>query len=166
MKRIVSFYLNGMETQAMAKPETTLLEMLRDELDLTSPKCGCNHGDCGTCTVILDGKSVKSCMVLALTVGGKRIVTVDGLAGENQLHPLQQAFYEYGAPQCGFCTPGMVIAATAYLLENPSPTEEEVKEALSGNLCRCGGYKKYVTAVMAAARGEFGPLPKGSEMNV
>jgi len=144
----------------------TLLEMLRDGLNLTSPKCGCNRGDCGACTVIMDGKAVKSCMVLAMTVEGKKIVTADGLVKGGELHPIQKAFYEYGAPQCGYCTPGMVMAATGFLLENPTPTFEEIKDALSGNLCRCGGYEAYAKAVLAVSKGEFGPVPKGCEIDV
>lgn len=166
MSKVVHFYLNGNPVEVIAKPQQTLLELLRDEVGLTSPKCGCNRGDCGSCTVILDGKAVKSCLVLALTVEGKKVVTADGLIQGNTLHPVQKAFLDYGAPQCGYCTPGMVMAATAFLLDNPSPTEEEVKDALSGNLCRCAGYQKYTDAVLAVAKGEFGPIPEGSDINV
>ena len=166
MSKILSFYLNGNPVEVLAKPQQTLLEVLRDELGLTSPKCGCNHGDCGSCTVILDEKAVKSCLVLALTVEGKKVVTADGLVQGNTLHPIQQAFLDYGAPQCGFCTPGMVMAATAFLLSNPEPDAEEIKDALSGNLCRCAGYEKYVDALLAVSKGEFGPIPKGSDINV
>ncbi|MDR1874169.1 MAG: (2Fe-2S)-binding protein [Synergistaceae bacterium] len=185
MSQILRFHLNGNPAEVMAGEAETLLDTLREGLGLTSPKCGCNRGDCGACTVILNGNAVKSCTVLALTVEGKSVWTVDGLvdgerAGEpeggespaprslsgHKLHPVQTAFHEYGAPQCGYCTPGMVMAAVAFLDRNPSPTEEEVKDALSGNLCRCGGYKKYVQAVMAAARGEFDPLPERSGRNV
>ncbi|MDR2180441.1 MAG: (2Fe-2S)-binding protein [Synergistaceae bacterium] len=166
MSRILKFYLNGNLVHVAAGEADTLLDVLRDGLGLTSPKCGCNHGDCGACTVILNGYSAKSCTILALTAEGKNVWTVDGLANGDKLHPVQRAFHEYGAPQCGYCTPGMVMAAVAFLNHYPSPTESEVKEALSGNLCRCGGYKKYVQAVMAAARGEFGPLPEGSVENV
>ncbi|HHZ02097.1 MAG TPA: (2Fe-2S)-binding protein [Tissierellia bacterium] len=166
MSEILSFYLNGNPVEVLVKPEQTLLEVLRDDLGLTSPKCGCNHGDCGACTVILDGKAVKSCLVLAPTVKGKKVITADGLCSGEKLHPIQQAFLDYGAPQCGYCTPGMVMAATAFLLENPKPTREEIKEALSGNLCRCAGYDKYVEAVLAVSNGEFGLLPEGSDINV
>ncbi|MDR1977959.1 MAG: (2Fe-2S)-binding protein [Synergistaceae bacterium] len=166
MSQILKFYLNGNPVQVAAGDADTLLDVLREGLGFTSPKCGCNHGDCGACTVILNGYSVKSCTVLALTAEGKNVCTVDGLADGDKLHPVQRAFHEYGAPQCGYCTPGMVMAAVSFLNRNPSPTEDEVKEALSGNLCRCGGYKKYVQAVMATARGEFGPLPEGSVGNV
>ncbi|HWQ77330.1 MAG TPA: (2Fe-2S)-binding protein [Anaerovoracaceae bacterium] len=165
MSQILHFYLNGDPVEVLAKPQQTLLEVLRDGMGLTSPKCGCNHGDCGACTVLLDGKAVKSCLVLGLTIEGKKVVTADGLVQMGELHPLQKAFIEHGAPQCGYCTPGMVMAATAFLMENSDPTEDEIKDALSGNLCRCGGYKKYVEAVQAVARGEFGELPKGCEIN-
>jgi len=166
MSEILRFYLNGNPVEVLVKPQQTLLEVLRDEIGLTSPKCGCNHGDCGSCTVILDGRAVKSCLIIALTIKGKRVVTAEGLSSGNKLHPVQQAFLDYGAPQCGYCTPGMVMAATAFLLENTEPTEEEVKEALSGNLCRCAGYQKYTDAVMAVSKGEFGILPEGSDINV
>jgi len=166
MSKILHFYLNGDPVEVLVKPQQTLLEVLRDGMGLTSPKCGCNHGDCGACTVLLDGKAVKSCLVLGLTIEGKKVVTADGLVRMGELHPVQKAFIEYGAPQCGYCTPGMVMAATAFLMENSNPTEDEIKDALSGNLCRCGAYKKYTEAVMAVARGEFGALPKGCEINV
>ena len=165
MSQILHFYVNGDPVEVLVKPQQTLLEVLRDGMGLTSPKCGCNHGDCGACTVLLDGKAVKSCLVLGLTIEGKKVVTADGLVKMGELHPVQKAFIEHGAPQCGYCTPGMVMAATAFLMENGNPTEDEIKDALSGNLCRCGGYKKYVEAVQAVARGEFGELPKGCEIN-
>ena len=163
MKQLVSFSLNGIPIEVAVKAEITLLELLRDEIGLTSPKCGCNRGDCGACTVHLDGRAVKSCTVLAMTVEGKSVVTLDGITPAEGLHPIQQAFYDKGAPQCGYCTPGRVMAAVAYLQKNPHPTQDEVKEALSGNLCRCASYKKYVEAVMAVVDGQYGPLPEGSE---
>lgn len=165
MSQILQFYLNGNPVEVLVKPQQTLLEVLRDGMGLTSPKCGCNHGDCGACTVLLDGRAVKSCLVLGLTIEGKKVVTADGLVKMGELHPVQKAFIEYGAPQCGYCTPGMVMAAAAFLMKNNDPTEDEIKDALSGNLCRCGGYKKYTEAVLAAAKGEFGELPKGCEIN-
>lgn len=165
MSKILHFYLNGNPIEVIARPQQTLLEVLRDGIGLTSPKCGCNRGDCGACTVILDGKAVKSCLILALTVEGKKIITVDGLVQGKTLHPVQQAFLDYGAPQCGYCTPGMVMAAVAFLLSNPTPTEEEIKDALSGNLCRCAGYQKYTDALLAVSRGEFGDILKGSVVN-
>ena len=158
MSRIISFNLNGNPVEVMSGDAETLLEVLRGGLGLTSPKCGCNQGDCGACTIILDGNAVKACTVLAPTVEGKFVRTLDGLVREGELHPVQKAFHEYGAPQCGYCASGMVMAAVAFLEHNPSPTEDEVYEALSGNLCRCGAYKKYAMATLAAAKGEFGPL--------
>lgn len=166
MSQIVRFTINGREVEVIARPEQTLLEVIRDQIGLTGTKCGCNHGDCGSCTVIMDGRAVKSCLVMAMSLEGKKIVTVEGLAQNGALHPLQKAFIEYGAPQCGYCTPGMLMAATAFLLKNSAPTKDEVIDALSGNLCRCGGYEKYTEAVLAAARGEFGPIPEGSDLNV
>lgn len=166
MKQIVSFTLNGNPAEAAVKPQATLLELLRDEIGLTSPKCGCNHGDCGSCTVHLDGAAVKSCMVLALTVEGKDVVTLEGITPASGLHPVQKAFYEMNAPQCGYCTPGMVMAAVAYLKKNPSPTKDEIKDALSGNLCRCGSYELYANAVLAASKGEFGEMPEGRSLHV
>jgi carbon-monoxide dehydrogenase small subunit len=161
LANLVQFYVNGNPVDAAVNPEDTLLETLRDHLGLTSPKCGCNHGDCGACTVILDGKAVKSCMVFASAMEGKSVLTVDGLTEDGRLHPVQQAFHEYGAPQCGFCTPGMVMATVAFLESFPNPTEEEIREALSGNLCRCGGYQKYVDAALAVVRGDFAEEGKG-----
>lgn len=158
MSQILKFICNGNPVEVLIKPEMTLLEVLRDELAITSPKCGCNHGDCGACTVIVDGMAVKSCTVLAVTMQGKNVITVEGLSKGTELHPIQKAFIELGAPQCGHCTPGMIMAAKAFLDKNPKPAYEEIKEALAGNLCRCTGYKKYVDAVMEAAKGTFGSL--------
>lgn len=132
--------------------DTTLLEVLRDKLGITSPKAGCNTGDCGACSVLLDGILVKSCITNALSVQGREITTVEGLAGPGELHPLQKAFYEHYGAQCGFCTPGMLLAAKALLDRNPEPTAREVKEAISGNLCRCTGYVKIVESILAASR--------------
>jgi len=143
--------VNGLEYKAEVKASTTLLEVLRDKLGITSPKVGCETGDCGTCSVILDGKLVKSCIVNALAAQGGEVLTVEGLAKPGELHPIQKAFHEHYAAQCGFCTPGMILAAKALLDENPNPTREEVKLYLSGNLCRCTGYVKIVDAVIAAA---------------
>lgn len=166
MSQILSFVLNDEPVEVLVKPDATLLQVLRDKLGAKSPKCGCNHGDCGSCTVVLDGKAVKSCLILALTIEGKTVTTVEGLNKGKDLHPIQKAFMEHGAPQCGYCTPGMVIAAKAFLDGNPSPTYDEVKEALSGNICRCTGYVKYVEAVWEASRGTYGPLTGGSDLNV
>lgn len=143
--------VNGQPYKVEVKATANLLEVLRDKLGITSPKVGCETGDCGTCSVILNGKLVKSCLVNALTAQGAEVLTLEGLGRPGALHPLQQAFHEHYAAQCGFCTPGMIIAAKALLDENPQPTKEDVKHYLSGNLCRCTGYVKIVDAVMAAA---------------
>ena len=131
---------------------TTLLEVLRNDLDITSPKIGCNTGDCGTCSVLMDGLLVRSCITNALSVQGRHVVTVEGIAEPGRLHPLQKAFQQNYGAQCGFCTPGMIIAAKALLDETPVPTHQEVKEAISGNLCRCTGYVKIIDSIMASAR--------------
>jgi len=130
----------------------TLLQMLRDKLALTGTKNGCSAGECGACTVLMDGEPVNSCMLLAVEADGAEIVTVEGLARDGQLDPLQTAFIEQGAVQCGFCTPGVLMAARALLDRNPDPSEEQVREALVGNLCRCTGYTRIVSAVLQAAR--------------
>ncbi len=144
--------VNGRHYEVEAEPTTTLLEVLRNKLLITSPKVGCNTGDCGACSVLLNGRLVKSCITNALAADGNEVVTVEGLAESGGLHPLQKAFYEHYGAQCGFCTPGMLMAAKALLEENPAPTREEIKEGLSGNLCRCTGYVKIIDAVMAAAQ--------------
>lgn len=161
MSEVLRFTLNGLPAEVLVKPTDTLLSVLRDRLNITSPKCGCNHGDCGACTVLVNDEAVKSCLVLALTIEGKNVLTLEGLTQAQELHPIQQAFYDYGAPQCGICTPGMVIAAKAFLDKVPNPNEDEVKEALSGNICRCGGYKKYTQAVMAVVQGEYNQNERG-----
>ncbi|NLD20462.1 MAG: (2Fe-2S)-binding protein [Clostridiales bacterium] len=158
MSQVLKFTCNNEVVEVLIDPEVTLLDVLRDKLGVMSPKCGCNHGDCGACTVMVDGVAVKSCIMLAATVEGKNILTVEGLSKGQELHPIQKAFIELGAPQCGHCTPGMVMAAKSFLDKNPNPTYEEVKEALAGNLCRCTGYTKYVDAVMEVAKGTFGNL--------
>ena len=151
MKYSLSFTLNGLPVDVLVKPTETLLDVLREHLGVKSPKRGCNGGDCGACTVLLDGEPVRSCITIALTVAGKAVITVEGLARGEVLHPLQKAFHEHYATQCGFCTPGMIMAAKALLDRNPHPKREEVREGLAGNLCRCTGYVKIVDAVMAAA---------------
>ena len=151
MKREIGFTLNGEEKSVFVEPNNTLLQVLREQLGVTSPKRSCEEGECGACTVILDGKAVNSCLVLAVTVGGKRVETVESLADGSELHPLQKAFIEIAAAQCGYCTPGMLLAAKALLDANPDPTYEEVKAGLVGNLCRCTGYVKPVQAVLTAA---------------
>ncbi|MCS6843175.1 MAG: (2Fe-2S)-binding protein [Caldilineales bacterium] len=152
MKRPVTLTINGERQEVAVEPWWTLLDVLREELGLTGAKKGCDRGDCGACTVLLDGKPVTSCMVLAVQADGRQVVTVEGLAAPGHLHPVQRAFVDYGAVQCGFCTPGMIMAAVALLNETPHPTEAEVRAALTGNLCRCTGYAKIVQAVMAAAQ--------------
>ncbi|OPZ40647.1 MAG: Carbon monoxide dehydrogenase small chain [Synergistetes bacterium ADurb.BinA166] len=152
MKRDVNFILNGRPVTLSVEPRTTLLRALR-EYGMTSVKRGCEEGECGTCTLVIDDLAQKSCMVLALEVEGKSVLTVEGLVAPNgDLHPLQQAFVEEGAIQCGFCTPGMIMTAYAFLRKNPDPTEAEVREALAGNLCRCTGYIPIFRAVMKAAK--------------
>lgn len=150
-KLSIELSVNGENFKLTVKPHRTLLYVLRNELGLTGTKRGCSRGDCGACIVIIDGKAVASCLVLAAQTEGKKILTIEGLANGTQLHPIQEAFIEHGATQCGFCTPGMILSAKALLDEKTSPTEEDVREALSGNLCRCTGYVKPVKAVLAAA---------------
>ena len=153
MKRLIQLRVNGELYEVAVHPHWTLLEVLREELDLTGAKKGCDAGDCGGCTVILDGKPVVSCLTLAVEADGRDILTIKGLAQNGQLHPIQNAFVENGAIQCGFCTPGMIMSAKALLDENPNPTEEEVRRAIAGNLCRCTGYVKIVEAILAASQG-------------
>ena len=151
MKQLIKLKVNGVDEEVMIEPWWSLARVLRDELNLTGTKIGCETGDCGSCTVLVDGKAVKSCLYLAMKARGKDILTIEGLRDENgELHPLQKAFIEHFAVQCGYCTPGMIMAAKALLDENPNPTEEEVKEGLDGNLCRCTGYVKIIEAVLAA----------------
>jgi len=152
MDRQFSFRLNGRQVSVSAPPAYTLLEVLREKLDVTSPKEDCKKGECGACTVLIDGEPMLSCVTLAWSVRGRSITTIEGLAGGESLHPLQQAFLDKGAVQCGFCTPGMVLSAKALLDKTSDPSKEEIKEALAGNLCRCTGYVKIVEAVQAAAK--------------
>jgi aerobic carbon-monoxide dehydrogenase small subunit len=151
-KEIVALNVNGMPYEIAVEPQVTLNEALREHLGLTGTKFGCGAGECGACTVIVDGKLVLSCSTLAVAMKNKNITTIEGLANGNELHPIQEAFVNYGAIQCGFCTPGMILAAKVLLDENPNPTREEVKEYLAGNLCRCTGYIKIIDAVLAAAK--------------
>jgi len=151
MKQPMTFTINGEIYDDEIDVRRTLLEVLRENFGLTGTKKGCNEGECGACTVLLDGKPVASCLVLAVEAQGKRIETVEGLAQNGELHHLQQAFIEHGAFQCGFCTPGVLMAAKGLLNENPKPSEEEVRSAIAGNLCRCTGYNKYVEAILDAA---------------
>ncbi len=152
MKQLIKLKVNGEFHEIAVEPRMTLLEVLREELGLKGAKNGCSLGNCGSCTVLIDGKPVLSCLLLAIEAQDKEIVTIEGLAEGDQLHPLQQAFIDHGALQCGFCTPGMILSAKAFLDENPSPNENEVKEAISGNLCRCTGYIDAVNAVLDVAQ--------------
>lgn len=155
MERVpITVTVNGRRISAVVEPRMTLADFLREELGLTGTKLGCEHGVCGSCTVLWDGAAVRSCLVLAAQADGAKITTIEGLATDGTLHPVQQAFWEAHALQCGFCTPGMVLTAVALLAENPNPSEEEIREALSGNLCRCTGYQNIVRAVQLAARHE------------
>ena len=151
-KRNLSFTLNGEPVQVDIEPHLTLLQVLRDRLELTGTKEGCGMGECGACTVLLDGKTVNSCIFPALEVEGKSVTTIEGLAdAKGGLHPIQKAFIELGGVQCGFCTPGMVLSAKALLDETPKPTEEEIRNGIAGNLCRCTGYLQIVQAIKAAS---------------
>jgi len=150
-KEIAKFIINSRPYELLVEPNITLVELLREQLDLTGTKCACGVGECGSCTILVDGKPTLSCSTLALAIRGKDILTIEGLAQGTTLHPIQQAFIDCGAIQCGFCTPGMILMAKALLDENPNPTREEVKEGLGGNLCRCTGYVKIIDAVLAAA---------------
>jgi carbon-monoxide dehydrogenase small subunit len=149
MKRLISLTVNREPVEIAVKPHQTLLGALRDELGLTGAKQGCGTGDCGACTVLLDGRPVPSCLVLAVDVDGREVLTIEGLSQNGVLHPLQQAFVDHWAIQCGFCTPGMILSAFALLDRNPSPTEAEVRQAIAGNLCRCTGYAQIVEAIMS-----------------
>ncbi len=148
----ITLTVNGSRESLQVPPHMTLLQMLRERLALTGPKNGCSAGECGACLVLMNGEPVNSCMVLAVEADGAEIVTVEGLAQDGQLSPLQQAFVEEGAVQCGFCTPGMLISAHALLMRNPDPSEDEIRQALVGNLCRCTGYARIVRAVQKAAQ--------------
>jgi carbon-monoxide dehydrogenase small subunit len=143
--------VNGQLHGLNVEPNKTLLEFLREDLGLIGAKEACDTGGCGACTVLVDGRPVYSCLVLALDCQGKDVLTIEGLATDGKLHPLQQAFMDQGAVQCGFCTPGMILSAKALLDENPTPTEEEVREAIAGNICRCTGYSKIVQAILVAS---------------
>ena len=150
MKQLLTLNVNGQLYEVEVEPWRTLAQVLRDELGLIGLKVSCNGGNCGSCTVLMDGKAVRSCLVLAPQAKGKEIITIEGLATEEGLHPLQEAFIEHFAVQCGFCIPGMILTAKSILDENPDITEEEVKDDMSGNLCRCTGYVKIIEAIMAA----------------
>ena len=153
MNQSMECIVNGRKVPLSSGGSETLLEFLRERLGLTGTKQGCGEGDCGACTVLVDGRPVNSCLVLAAEVGGTEITTIEGLGRGGERHPLQQAFVDHNAVQCGFCTPGMILTASVLLKENPRPTEEEIRHYLQGNLCRCTGYTKIVQAVKAVAQG-------------
>ena len=153
MKRMICITINGKKYELAVAPNMTLADLLREELLLTGTKKGCDMGECGTCTVIMNGRAVNSCLVLAVQAAGKEITTVEGLETEDGLHPLQEKFIENGAVQCGFCTSGMLLSAKTLLDRNPHPTEKEIRTAISGNLCRCTGYQKIVESIKDASEG-------------
>lgn len=151
MKQQIRTTVNGTTHELTVESRKTLLSMLREQLHLTGTKEGCGTGDCGACTVLMDGEPVPSCLVLAAEADGREIVTIEGIVQDGKLHPVQEALVELGGIQCGFCTPGMVISAVALLAANPDPTEQEIRDALAGNLCRCTGYGKIIAAIQKAA---------------
>ncbi len=152
MKKVIQLTVNGEPVEAAIEPNRTLVQFLREDLGLTGTKHGCGLGDCGACTVILNGSPVNSCLVLAVQAAGCELLTIEGLAENGRLHPIQQSFVDHGAIQCGFCTPGMILSSKALLDSNPDPTELEIRTAISGNLCRCTGYQKIVQAVQALSK--------------
>jgi carbon-monoxide dehydrogenase small subunit len=161
MPREITLTVNGDDYRVQVECDELLVDVLRDKLGLTGTKKGCSTGDCGACTVLLAGRPVTSCLVLATAAEGKPVDTIEGLARDGQLHPLQEAFVEHGAIQCGYCTPGLLMAAKALLDGNPNPTEEQVRRGIAGNLCRCTGYTKVVEAILAASR----PIRYGEAKN-
>jgi carbon-monoxide dehydrogenase small subunit len=148
---VISIRVNGRAYRVATAPQRTLLEVVREDLHLTGAKEGCGTGDCGACSMIVDGKLINSCLLLAVEADGAEITTIEGLAQDGRLHPLQQAFIDHGAVQCGYCIPGMILAGKALLDANPHPTEDEIRRAIAGNLCRCTGYAKIVEAIAAVA---------------
>src|SRR3990172_5920067 len=152
-KQLINLTVNGHPYEVAVEPHWTLLETVREQLALTGSKEGCGTGDCGACSMIVDGRLITSCLMLAPEADGRDIITIEGLARNGDLHPVQQAFIDTGGVQCGFCTPGMIMAAKALLDRNPSPTLEDIREGLAGSLCRCTGYAKIYEAVLAAAEG-------------
>ena len=152
MEQTIKFILNGVNIEVLVPPHWTLLMLLRERLGLTGTKEGCGIGECGACTVLLDGVPVHSCLLLAPKVDGREVQTIEGLGSRESLHPLQQSFIDHGAVQCGFCTPGMILSAKAFLETHRSPSREEVKRAMVGNLCRCRGYVKIIDAIVAAGQ--------------
>ncbi|MBM3790175.1 MAG: (2Fe-2S)-binding protein [Acidobacteria bacterium] len=158
MKQLIELNINGIAYDVVAGPEDLLIDVLRQKVGLTGTKKGCGQGDCGTCTVLIEDRRALACLTLAIACRGKRILTIEGMEVDGKLHPIQQAFVDHGAIQCGYCTPGMVMSAKALLDENPSPALSEIKRGMSGNLCRCTGYVKIIEAVREAA----GRLPDGA----
>jgi len=162
-REVLTLYVNGEDHQVLVPVHKTLLEVLREDLGLTGTKHGCELGECGTCTVLIEGEPQLSCLLLPIQIEGRDITTVEGLGSTSELHPLQRAFAELGAAQCGYCTPGMLLAARALLDENPSPDRDQIRAALAGNLCRCTGYSKIVEAVELASRRESPPPNRSVE---
>jgi len=156
MKEVIELIVNGESNEVLVRPNDLLIDVLRDVICLTGTKKGCGEGDCGACTVLLDGAPALACLTLAISCAGKEIETIEGLSENGKLHPIQEAFVEKGAIQCGYCTPGMILSAKALLAKNENPTNEEIKYGMAGNFCRCTGYKKIVDAVAEAA----GRLPQ------
>lgn len=152
MKRIIQFKLNGEDVEAYVQDNITMVDFLRKQMHLTGTKRGCEEGECGACTILLDGDAVASCLMMAVEADGHEIVTIEGLQKNGVLHPLQREFVDKWALQCGFCTPGMIMSAVSLLNENPHPTEAEIRDGIAGNLCRCTGYSKIVEAIDAAAK--------------
>ena len=152
MKRQITLTVNDTQYEVAIEPRQSLLQVLREELHLTGTKEGCSEGECGACTVFLDGKAVDACLIFGVEANERNIMTIEGLASDDTLHPIQQAFVEHGGAQCGFCTPGMILATKALLEANPHPTEEEIRWGIAGNLCRCTGYVKIVEAIKAAVQ--------------
>ena len=155
MKKELRLTVNGEAHELHVKPKSLLMEVLRDQLGLIGAKRSCDTNTCGACTVILNGMAVHSCSILALQANGGEVLTVEGLAKKTELHPLQEAFLDYGSVQCGFCTPGMLMSARALLDKNPTPTKDQIKEAIDGNLCRCTGYNSIIRAITAVVNGEY-----------
>jgi len=151
VKRVIELKVNGEKYELAVEPQRTLLEVLRENLGLTGTKKACGTGECGACTVMIHGRAVLACLTLALEAQGTDVLTIEGLAQGEELHPLQRAFVNHGAIQCGYCTPGFIMTAKAFLVENPKPTPDEVRKAIGGNLCRCTGYAKVVDAIVAAS---------------
>ncbi len=151
-KNRVSLTVNGKKVERNIDSRMTLAEFLREELDLTGTKVGCNRGECGSCTVLLDGDPVLSCTVLGVEVSGREVLTIEGLSSEGKLHPIQEAFIEHDALQCGYCTPGMIMSVKALLDKNPNPSDEDIRKSIDGNLCRCGSYPNIIKAAMEASK--------------